>query len=334
MQPCLVPIATVHLRDSWQLLRRLRFFGKEFVHNFLFFFSTYSHVQTTLRTAIVLSVICAPGTAGAQWSVDALATRLHDSNVSRGQLASDVMSDNATKLSVAASRELYAVANSSVALSGDAAIAEYDRYGGLSNASLGAALMGRSKLGIGLTAPQLELSVSAAREAYRATQRSGYRYAAVFSAGRRFSESFDAQLGARYDRRRSDYELRDTPEISGRAFDLQGRSLFAQANLAISDLLLANLGMSVRHGDVVSTALETPITWANANAITPDPVFGEDHYAYRLSGAATQSASMGLSWALNTRSSINGSFADERTRARDGFSYHSKLMAIYYMYSR
>jgi hypothetical protein len=291
-------------------------------------------MQAALRAAIVLGLACAPGAAGAQWSVDAEATRLYDSNLSRGQLAGDVMSDSVTRLSVGASRELYAVANSSIALAADAAFAEYDRYRGLSNASLGATLTGHTKLGIGLTAPWIDLSVAAARESYRATQRNGYRYAAVLAAGRRFSESFDAQLGARYDRRRADYDLPDIPGISGRPFDLQGRSLFAQANLAVSHSLQANLGISVRRGDVVSTALETPSIVAAASAYADDTVFSEGGYAYRLSGGTTRAASLALSWALNAHSSINGSVADERTSARDGFGYHSTLLGLHYVYSR
>ena len=55
---------------------------------------------------------------------------------------------------------------------------------------------------------------------------------------------------------------------------------------------MVNFGMSVRRGDVVSTALETPVGWAAANAISPDFVFGEERYAYRLSGGVTRSASL------------------------------------------
>jgi len=291
-------------------------------------------MQNTFRVLIVLSVACASGNAGAQWAVDAEAMRLYDSNVSHGQLAGDVVGDSLTRVSVAASRELYAAADSSVALTGDAAVTEYDRFGNLSNASLRATLAGRSKLGIGLTAPWLELSASAAREAYRATLRNGNRFAAALTGGRRFSESFDAQLGARYDRRRADNDVPDSIWTSGRAFDLQGRSLFAQANLAISPSLVASLGLSARRGDVVSTASETPLIWAAANAISPDPAFGDERYAYRLSGAATRSASLTLSWALDAHSSINGRVADEHTRAHGDFGYHSKVMAVHYVYSR
>jgi hypothetical protein len=297
-------------------------------------FSKRRQLQSALRALIALSVICAAGNAGAQWAIDAEAARLYDSNVSHGQLAGDVLGDSVTRASVAVSRELYAVANSSVSLTGDAAVAEYDRYRSLSNTSLRATLTGRSKLGIGLTAPWLELSVSAARDAYRETQRNGDRYAAAFTGGQRFGESFDAQLGARYDRRRADNDVPDDPEKSGRAFDLQGRSLFAQANLAISQSLVANLGLNLRRGDVVSTAKETPLIWASASAISPDLAFGDERYAYRLSGGTTRSASLALSWALNAHSSINGRIADEHTRAHDGFGYHSKLLAIYYSYAR
>jgi hypothetical protein len=291
-------------------------------------------MQNLLRFLIVLSAASASGSAGAQWAVDAEAMRLYDSNVSHGQLAGDVVGDSVTRVSVAASRELYAVADSSIALTGDAAVAEYDRYRDLSNAALRATLTGRSKFGVGPTAPWLELSASAAREAYHATLRNGNRYAAALTGGRRFSESFDAQLGVRYDRRRADNDVPDSIWVSGRAFDLQGRSVFAQANLAISQSLAANLGLSVRRGDVVSTASETPLIWAAANAISPDPAFGDERYAYRLSGAATRSVSFALSWALGAHSSINGRVADEHTRAHDGFGYHSKVMAIHYLYSR
>jgi hypothetical protein len=277
---------------------------------------------------------CASGSAGAQWAFDAEAMRLYESNVSRSRFAGDVVGDSVTRASIAAGRELYAEADSSIALTGDAAVAEYDRFRGLSNASLRATLAGRSKLGIGLTAPWLELSASAAREAYRATLRNGNRYAAALTGGRRLSESFDAQLGARYDRRRADNDVPDSNWTSGRAFDLQGRSLFAQANLAVLQSLVASLGLSVRRGDVVSTASETPLIWAAANAISPDPAFGDERYAYRLSGATTRSASLTLSWALDAHSSINGRIADESTRAHDGFGYHSKVMAIHYVYSR
>jgi hypothetical protein len=297
-------------------------------------FPTSAHVQPALAAAFVLGALCASGTAGAQWSVEAQATRLRDSNASRGQLAGDVLADSVTRVSASASREVYAAGNSSIAVNGDAAVAEYERFRGLSNASLGATITARSKLGVGLTAPWLELSASAARDAYRATQRNGYRYTAALTGGRRFGESFDAQVGARYDRRATDYELPDVAGTSGRAWDLQGRTLFAQANLAVSDALAVNAGLSVRRGDAVSTALETPVTWAAANAVAPDFVFGEERYAYRLSGSTAHSGSITLSWALNAHSSINGSMAGETWRARDGFGYRSNVMAIQYVYSR
>lgn len=291
-------------------------------------------LQATLRAAIVLSVICAPGTACAQWSIDAQGTRLHDSNVPRAQLASDVMGDSVTRVSVAASRELYAGADSSIAFTGEAAVAAYDRFHSLSNTSLGALLTARRKLGLGLTAPWLELSASAARESYSSTIRTGSSYAAAFTGGRRFSELFDVQLGARYDRRRADNDVPDVPGISGRAFDLQGRSLFAQLTLAISQSLLVNIGLNVRHGDVVSTASETPFIIAAANAICLDPAFGDEGYAYRLSGGITRTASAGLSWALGAHSSLEGRVEKQQTSAHDGFGYRGTVLAIYYLYSR
>jgi hypothetical protein len=321
--------------DTCQFLSDGVFFlGKIPVLNCLFPISTLAQTRIALRAAVVLGTMCTSGAASAQWSIDAQATRQYESNLSHGQTAGDVASDSVTKASVAAGRELFALADASLALTGEAAVAKYDRFSGLSNASLGATLTGRSKLGLGLTAPWMELSAAAARDAYRATQRNGYRYAAALTGGRRFSEAFDAQIGARYDQRRTDYDVPDIAGTSGRAFDLQGRSLFAQANLAISDSLAASLGINLRRGDLVSTARETPAIWAAASAITSDPAFGENRYAYRSSGGTTRTASLALSWTVNAHASINGSVADVDARARDGFGYRSKQLAIQYVYSR
>lgn len=278
--------------------------------------------------ALLAIVACA---AQAQWTFDLGAERVYDDNLPRAQGAADIVSDSATRFSLSASRSLLSDGLSSVALGGDARLVGYDRYHGLAHVALGGTLSWRRKLGLGLTVPWLEGQVTAAREAYRASVRDGDRYGATLAGGWRLSESFQLLGGWRYDRYVSRNDRPSVPGISGRAFDLQGRSLFARAILDATERLQLSLGVSQRRGDVVSSTRRNRAIFTAANAITPDPAFGPDYIAYRLSGT-TRGVSLGASWAIDERSSVSASYAGERTRARERLNYDGTVFGVQYLY--
>lgn len=288
--------------------------------------------RRALRAALGAWLAAAAFAAQAQWTFDLGAERMHDDNLSRAQSAADIVGDSAARFSLSAARLLLSDGLSTVALSGDARAVAYDSIHGLSHVALGGTLSWRRKLGLGLTVPWLEGSLSASREAYRESIRDGNRFEAMLAGGWRFSETFQAVAGGRYDRYDSRNNAPLVPGIPGTPFDLQGRSLFARAALDASERLQLSLGFALRSGDVVSSSRRNFAIFRASNAISADPAFGADYFAYRLSGATTRSVSLGASWAIDNRSSINASLAAERTRADQGLNYSGNLVGISYLY--
>jgi hypothetical protein len=257
---------------------------------------------------------------------------MHDDNLSRAQRGADIVGDGAVRVSLSAARLLLSDGHSTVALSGDARAVAYDSIHGLSHVAMGGTLSWRRKLGLGLTVPWLEARLSASHEEYRKSLRDGNRFEAMFAGGWRFSETFQALAGARYDRYNAHNDRPLVPGISGDPFDLQGRSLFARAALDASERLQLSAGIALRSGDVVSSTRRNRAIFTASNAISTDPAFGADYFAYRLSGATTRSVSLGASWAIDDHSSINASLAADRTRTDPGLDYNAKLLGISYLY--
>ena len=284
-----------------------------------------------MRTAIALVLAALPAAAVAQWTFDAEAARVYDDNLSRAQRDSDIIRDHALALRGALGRR-FVVADGDLVLRGEARAARYDDYPGLDHAALGVGAAWRRKLGLGLTAPWLAADAAFFAEDYDEPVRDGSRAALSLELGRRFGPRFDASLTAAYDWREQRDDFATVPGISGRPFSLQGRSLALRGSFAFDERLLAFASVAVRHGDVVSSTRRNRQIFDESAAIADDPAFGPDFIAYKLTGASTSSYTVGLSWALGTKASLDAAVTADRTRAHGGLDYDGNVYSVSLVY--
>jgi hypothetical protein len=272
--------------------------------------------------------------ARAEWLFDVDAGARYESNLTRAQERPDVRADGAATL--------FASAGSFFALSGadgltiavDAATEAWHRFHGLNLLSIGGTASYKHKFGLGYTAPWISLGLFGSHDNYRGAIRDSNRLEARAELGQRFSEVFDASVGAVYDRRYAGNDRPVAPGISGRVFDMRGKSAFVRAGYALTEQLQAGANFAVRRGDVVSTTRQHLEIFLESDAIAADPAFGDDFFAYRLRGASTtRTAALTLSWALSDRSSLNLRYADERTSAYEGLDYRGRIAAVTFAFS-
>jgi hypothetical protein len=276
-----------------------------------------------MRTALALLVAMLPATAVAQWTFDAEIARTYDDNLSQAQRETDIARDHALALRGALGR-VFVVAGGDLVLRGEARAARYDDYRGLDYAAFGIAAGWRRKLGLGLTAPWLAADAALSEEDYREPVRDGPRAALSLELGKRFGPRFGASLVAAYDRRE--------PREEDGPFALQGRSLELRGTFAFDDRLLAFGAIAERRGDVVSSTRRNPQIFREAAAIAPDPAFGPDFIAYKLTGARTSLYTIGLSWALGARASLDAAMTTDRTSARGGLDYDGNVYSLSLVY--
>ena len=284
-----------------------------------------------MRTAAAVLIALLPSAAAAQWTIDAQGAWTYDDNLSRAQRESDITRDHALELRGALGRALV-VADGDMVLRGEARAGRYDTYTGLEHFALGIGAGWRRKLGIGLTAPWLAADASFFEEDYAEQVRDGRSAALSLELGKRFGPRFDAALGAAYDWREQHDDLATVPGFSGRPFSLQGRSLFLRGNLAFGESWLVFAAAAARDGDVVSSTRRNPAIFRESAAIANDPAFGPDFIAYKLTGARTNSYTIGLSWALRAKASLDAAVTNERTSARGGLDYDGNVYSVSLVY--
>lgn len=280
---------------------------------------------------MLLFLLAVPLNAGAQWTFEAEAARRYDDNLSRAQRQSDIIRDRVwTAHGVLG--HAFAVGTADLSLQAELRGARHDNYAGVDHRALGAGATWRRKLGLGLTAPWVALEASLLAEDYEARLRDGRRTGAAAILGKRFDERFEASLRAAYDRRAQREEFPTVPGLSGDPFSLQGRSLTLRASYAFSARGLAYASAATRRGDVVSSTRRNPDIFRESAALAPDPAFGPDFIAYRLTGARTTSWSAGLSWALGRRAAVDAAISRDITSARGGLDYDGNVYSLAVVY--
>lgn len=283
------------------------------------------------RIAALLWCFLAPGTAAADWIADFEAGRIHESNLPRAQLRSDIRSDAAAVASASLTHFSMLDDRNGLTFGADLRAVEYDHVSGLSNYELGAVLGIRSKFGLGLSAPWVKAQARAARQYYRNDARDAMRYELGASVGKRFGERFEAVLGLSYDKRDGKHDRPVATGISGAAFDVQGRTASLQTSYDVDESWQLQAGFSVRKGGVVSSTRRNFAIFQASSAIAADPAFGPDYFAYALPGT-TRTFTFGVSRALGTRASINLGAARELTSARSNLDYRNTSVQAAFAY--
>ncbi len=284
---------------------------------------------------MLLALVAAiPLSAWAQWTLDAEAARIYDDNLSRAQRESDIVRDRAWTGRAALGRAFPAffIGQGDASLHGEVRAARHDHYEGVDHHAVGAGASWRRKLGLGLTAPWVALQASLLVENYETRVRDGYRSGAAALLGKRFDERFEVSVRAEHDRRVQREDAPTLPGLSGRPFSLQGRSVALRASYAFSAQGLAYASAGLRRGDVVSSTRRNPEIFGESAALAPDPAFGADFIAYRLTGARTRSWSAGVSWALGRRAALDASVSRDVTAARGGLDYDGNLYSLSVVY--
>jgi hypothetical protein len=284
-----------------------------------------------LFAAAMLALASAP-VANAERTFAVDAEFFHDSNLTRAQYAADVRADGAARLNAEAGEMWAPTGNDTFSVAAFARGELYRRYHGLDNAVVGGRAALRHKFALGYDSPWVLVSVEGSHDDYDDALRDSNRFIANVELGTRFTHAWDAAGGVVYDRRYDNHGESVVPGIPGNVFDLRGIGGYARVGYAFNEMVYASAGLGVRRGDVESTAQQSLPIFLVSTAIAEDPVFGStDLYAYRLRGT-TWTASVMTSIALDERSSINLSYADERTYAAYGNQYKSRLVSLLLSY--
>ena len=274
-------------------------------------------------------VVAPPAVAEAIYGVDAGA--FYDSNLTQAQNAPDVRADGAAALSAFAGSFIAPSGEDAFTLSVDARGEAYHRFHGLNLLGAGASAEYRHKFGLGYAAPWLRFVGSAEYDGYQQNLRTGARWSALIELGRRFTEQLDAAIGGSLERRYAQNGEPVVPGIPGTVFNLRGESAYLRAAYPVSEPLLIAARFEIRRGDVVSSTRRNLDIFEASSAIAADPTFGSDFFAYRLRGT-TGTITASASWALDASSSLNLSYAGERTRAYDDLDYHGYRIDFSYAY--
>jgi hypothetical protein len=290
--------------------------------------------RRALHLALGALLACTWSALGhAEWLFDLDAGARYESNASRAQEHADIRGDAAATLFASAGYFFALSGADGLTIAVNAANETWYRFQGLNLVSIGGAASYKHKFGLGYAAPWISLGLSGSHDDYRESIRDSNRVEARAEAGQRFSEVFDASFGVVYDRRFARNDRPVVPDISGRVFDVRGKSAFARAGYALTEQLQAGASFTVRRGGVVSTTRQHLDIFLESDAIAADPAFGDEFFAYRLSGkSTTKTAAVTLSWALSNRSSLNLRLADERTSAYEGLDYRGRIAALSFAY--
>ena len=264
-----------------------------------------------------------PVDAGADGVFSAEAAVLHDSNLPRAVSQSDIVGDTALNVSLTAGQVFAPGDRDAFTLSGDLRASQFDRFHGMNSFALGGTGAWARKFGLGPFVPWSKVSASLAAERYGESIRDGVRSNVTLRAGQRVSGALELSGGGSFERYKADEVVQVVPGLSGDAFSLLGRSVFARADYSPDERWTVTAAASLRWGDVTASTRRDPEIFAYSSAVTPDPVFGPDYIAYKLTGTKTWDFLAGLSRALGEYSSLNFAVARAITYAAAELEYRS-----------
>jgi hypothetical protein len=269
--------------------------------------------------------------ANADWIAHGEAGVAFDSNLNNAQLKQDIHDDASVRATLTAGQLLQLDRNFSLTLTAGVNGETYQRFSGMSNVSLGGTVALRRKFGLGSAAPWLRVSGSAARLQFNNDIRDGWLVRGSVAGGKRFAEQWEVQ--ARYDleRRTGDRAARVIPTIPGNVFDLRSQTIALDLRYSASETTLLFGGYAWRDGDVVSTSTPNFKIFRASSAISPDPVFGPNNFAYRID-AMSHIATLGVSQGIGQRSALNVSYQRQMTHAERDNNYFKSIFAASYSY--
>jgi hypothetical protein len=269
----------------------------------------------------------------AEWFGNTDVVIRHDNNTNNAQMRQDFASSTSLQAGVSATGHFPLEDGNSLSLTGESRFESFDRYSGLNNLSLGAALAFRKKWGLGPYAPWTGLSLSSAHLNYSNNIRNGWRHQIAIRGGERLSERWNVRAEYMYERRTAKTQAPDQPGISGDVFSQRSQTLTLNTEYALDENTFLTGGFLLRRGDVVATASETANMIASSDAIAADPVFGGSHfYAYRLKGT-TRGLELGANFALSHNSLLRASVSRFLTHTAGDNNYAKTVQMVSWNYN-
>jgi hypothetical protein len=290
--------------------------------------------SAAISTASAFLVLLAalPYTAQGDWTAGAEASVRHDDNVGNAQSYSDIVADTTigARLSIF---QLFPLAGGySLTVGGGLSGESFHSITGLNNASLDGVMALKRKWGLGAFAPWARAGISVARTDYDDSYRNAWVYRATLASGRRIDERWNLWAEYALERRAASTQMEEVPGLSGDAYSQDSQSIGAHLEYSLHGGVFLMLGLSARHGDVVSTTEGSEAILTAARALAADPAFGPEAYAYRLTGT-TYGFRVGVDYSPTPHSVLGCGFERFDTRADGGISYTKSIPEITWNYS-
>jgi hypothetical protein len=284
---------------------------------------------TAVLSAILL--VCVPDLARSDWTLGTDAQLRHDNNVGNAGNYDDIVGDTIVDARLSMFQLFPVGEDYSLSVGGDLSGESYDRLKGLNNASLGGALALKRKWGLGAYVPWVRIGVSIARSDYKDDYRNDTAYRTTLSAGQRLDERWNLWAEYAYERRAASSQPEVVPGISGDAYSQTSQTLTGSAEYALSEHTFLVFGFLLRYGDVVSTAEPSLGIFTVSRAVAPDPAFGPDEYAYKLTGT-TFGFRVGMNYSPTPHNLLGFGFERLDTHADGGNSYTKSIPEISWDY--
>lgn len=283
---------------------------------------------------LVIPLLCISPIASAEWDGNTDVGIRHDSNINNAQLASDIAGVSALSAGVSATGFFPLENGNSMSITGETRGEAYNRYTGLNNVSLGAALGFRKKWGLGAYSPWTGVSLSSAHLNYANNIRNGWRHQAAIRGGKRVFERWNVRAEYMFERRTANTLAQDPdyPGISGDVFSQTSRALTLNAEYTWSDSLFLTFGSLLRHGDVVASTSETTKMINASKAIAMDPAFGPNFYAYRMEGT-TRGLNVDINFAVTSSSLLRASVSRQMTHTEGNNNYAKSVQMVSWNYN-
>ncbi len=278
-----------------------------------------------------MALIALPYAARSDWSFGFDGSVLRDNNVGNAQFASDKVADTAVDGRLSIFRLIPVNDSYSFTVGGDLSGEVYRNLTGLNNASLDGLFALKKKWGLGAYAPWARIGATIARSSYDDSYRKAWDYRAAVALGRRLDERWNLWAEYAYDSRVAHAMAEEVPGISGDAYSQTAKSLTTNVEYSLTETASVSLGLSARHGDVVSTSTPNLSVYYASTAIAEDLAFGPDAYAYKLTGT-TWGARAGLGFSPTAHSLLGCALGYWETHANGGNQYTKTVAEITWNY--
>ena len=166
---------------------------------------------------------------------------------------------------------------------------------------------------------------------YKDSYRNAWDYRATLTFGRRIDERWNLWAEYAYQSRVASPGPEIVPGLSSDAYSQVGHSIGANVEYSLNESAFLSIGLSGRHGDVVSTSAPNATIYYASRALAEDPAFGPDAYAYKLPGT-TWGARLGVGCSITPHSLLSAGYERFDTHADGGNDYKKSIVDITWDY--